>query len=297
MNNVYFIRHNFNDARENKIENEIRGILKKENCIAIHFNYNKILDEEWDNEVYSKDSKFKKAKEIFKNLKNDGGYVYAQYNIDDKITIGKIAPGSKIIYLEEFENKKQKGFEGFKCLRFSEPPKEYNPIELPVLFALRPIQQTIAKLNNTSAEIVRQIFENDKIDNELKYLSPKFQELLVQEWLRSEYSKDLKLKYQLILTGKDFPAVDIIGETFQGKILFGQVTYYKEVDNKNKFEKFKDLSRNSKNKHSIYVMFSREEKKKDDNDIIYISLDKIFNELNADSFYTNFIEKIFNGIR
>ena len=46
------------------------------------------------------------------------------------------------------------------------------------------------------------------------------------EWLRSDLApKHLKLKYQLLRTGGNFPNIDIYGVTFEGNELAAQVSY------------------------------------------------------------------------
>ncbi len=292
MDNVYFIRHNF--SVENKtIREKIRSILIKESCVAIHFNEDEIIDENWEDELNkTSQSEFKKAGNIFSKIKKEGSYVFAQYDgRSGEILIGKIPSQSKIVYLTTIRDN---NYKGYKCLKMKDV-KSFKLSKFPILFAIRPIQQTLAKMGDKSAEIIRQIYENGKLEADLSSLTPQFQELIVQEWLRSNLAEDLQIQYQLILTGKDYPSVDIIGKTLKGKILFAQVTYHNQLSNTNKFEAFEKLAIEDKNPEHIYVMFSKGEST---NTGAFISknLDEIFTELNKDKVYNTFIKNIFEGV-
>jgi len=298
MENVYFIRHNFGDAKEKGKEKELREILKANKCIAIHFDNKEPLDEEWEDAinkaVETKQTKFAKAAKIFQELKSNGGYVLTQYGSEEgKLFIGEIEPGTRISYLGDRLiklNDTNYKCDGFKCLRFSDV-KEFTISKFPVLFALRPIQQTIARIKR-GQKIVIDIFNNGAIKSELDYLPPKFQELIVQEWLRSSDAGKLQLKYQLILTGKDFPSVDLIGKTINNDILFVQVTYNKSGEDKSKFKAFNDLAIKAKENH-LYVMFSKEETSEKGN-FIFKNLDEVFHDLVKNN--SEFITDIFQGI-
>ncbi|MDI9365644.1 MAG: hypothetical protein QM541_11885 [Flavobacterium sp.] len=291
MRNVYFIRHNF--AVENlTMQNEVRHILIKEKCISIHFNNDEPSDECWENEIEKTNQpEFKKAGNTFSNIKKEGAYVFAQYDSKSgEMFIGKIPAASKITYLPEINTK----YKGYKCLQMQDV-KSFKLSRFPILFAIRPIQQTLAKMGEKSAEIIRQIYENGKLNENLSSLSPQFQELIVQEWLRSELAGDLQIQYQLILTGKNYPSVDIIGKTLKRKVLFAQVTYHDELSNKTKFEAFEKLANEDKNQEHIYAIFSKEKSAKKGK-IISKNLDEIFAELDKDKVYNTFIKNIFEGI-
>ncbi len=293
MENVYFVRHNFSSENLDN-QREVRVILKKEECIAIHFNEDEPLDEKWEVESEkTTDSKFKKAAKVYSQIKNSGGYVLAQYDgSSGEIYIGKVNSQSPIFYLPALTKKNLKGY---KCLKI-ENLKPFKLSKYPILFAIRPIQQTLARMGDIGTEIVKQIYETGKLKQELKFLTPQFQELIVQEWLRSEYAKDLQIKYQLILTGKDYPSVDIIGRTNNGETLFAQVTYHSESSNKKKFEYFQELAKKDKNPNNLYVMFSNQKVDLQNGEVIFKKLDAIFSELKTDEIYKMFLKNIFEGI-
>lgn len=296
MKNVYFIRHNFGDARKNGKEDELRKILRTNNCIAIHFNDEEPADEEWEDAINraeeaedAEKKRFVKAAKIFRELKKDGGYVLTQYETNGDFLIVKIEPGTRICYLKELSESNNSNFKGFKCLKFSKF-KVCRASEVPLLLAVRPIQQTIARMVK-GQKVVLNIFDGKKNEQDIAFLTPKIQELLVQEWLRSSDAKKLQIKYQVILTGKSYPFYDIIGRTILGKKLFAQVTYHDLSTKKSKFLAFQKLASKA-NENQVFVMFSRE-KSGERNGVIFKDLNEVLKDLLKSN--AEFIEEVFQG--
>ena len=140
--------------------------------------------------------------------------------------------------------------------------------------------------DKTPITLALQNFPNEKIED------------LCTLWLQSEYAdEDIRLEKVYIENGQlNFPVLDILGKTNSNNVLAAQVSY---TENENtilsKIEKLKMIKTEL---HLMFTKLSDEKYKKlstrgDFRDIMHISLDKVWTDLNNDCTLREKVEELF----
>jgi hypothetical protein len=219
MSDIYFIRHNFNDSDDRALW----AHCKTNRCIAIHFN------REGFHEFaqYSKENQqpnFKKAFRDLQTLSRQGGRVVAQF-ASNCFQIGIVQPGTPIVMHNYPDgNPPQNNF--YKTLAVQEMSDAFYYADYPLLSALRPPYQTIAKMSTVVANMFDHLLTGAPLDFTVSNLHPQMLELMCDECLRSDLCPaDLRIRYSLLRTGKTLPVIDMYALTREGKFLCMQVTH------------------------------------------------------------------------
>ncbi|EQA45562.1 hypothetical protein LEP1GSC050_2816 [Leptospira broomii serovar Hurstbridge str. 5399] len=175
-----------------------------------------------------------------------GGYVWSDYSSIGKSIIGRVNPLQEVIYRDvdvrsEFKDKPEfikNPKIKLKIIRLNREIQVVNSSDLLMAKARRPRQGTFVHWRSMNG-LLRRIIENKGIIKIEKWadLTPDQQEVVVAEYLRC---KKNPLKHLLMPIGRTLKGIDIYGYTENGKVLFCQVTNYKE-DSKAIKEKLKAI--------------------------------------------------------
>jgi hypothetical protein len=217
MSDIYFIRHNFDNDKE------VWEHCRTNHCIAIHFNREGFHEFE----QYSKENQqrnFKKAFQDLQTLSRQGGRVVAQYE-SNSFQVGIIHPGTPIVFHNLPDGSPpQDNF--YKTLAIADLSQQFYYADYPLLSALRPPYQTIAKLSPIAANIFDHLFNGIPLDFTVSNLHPQMLELMCDEYLRSRLCPpDLRLEFAMMRTGKTLPVIDLYAMTREGKYLCMQITH------------------------------------------------------------------------
>lgn len=143
--------------------------------------------------------------------------VIALYKHKHEARIGKIRRGTKSFDYLKNADIKMLQMHDFVTMNL----KKY-----PIFRSVLPMGNTVSPVKQREDFIRDYYYKKGKITIpvRLENVSPKLLELICTEWLRS-VSEIYKIKYQLLLTGGNYPDIDIYGVTANDKILAAQVSY------------------------------------------------------------------------
>lgn len=276
MEKIYFIRHNFKE-----LSPVIEEHCKKNNCVAIHFNTEFHLNFSDYSEEAKEKKNFKQAFSLFKELGQEGGIVVAEYK-NSEFYIGEVTPDTTI---EAFNYEKQSGKpdDYYKILNLQNIKGPFSYSDYPLVSALRPPFVTICGLNDFSKNIILHLYRNTALALNVKNLHPKMLEQMCEEWLRTDLAGELKIKFELLQTGKTLPTIDIYARTSKGKDLLVQITH---ASGKSKVLakaiKLKDyLTNRTGDRKSVGVFFAPAESERHlaEIDLVFISIESVFDQL------------------
>jgi hypothetical protein len=217
MNDIYFIRHSFNNAEA------VWKHCKEQQCIAIHFN--REAHEEY--ELYSKENQvagFKKAFADLQKLAATGGKVVVQFE-SSAFQMGIVSPGTPLTFYNFPDgNPAQDNF--YKTLRLARISPLFHYAQYPLLSALRPPFQTIARMSPVVANMFDHLLSGTPLDFTVGNLHPQMLELMCDEYLRTDWCpQEYRIQFALVRTGKTLPVIDMYAYTRQGQYLCMQVTH------------------------------------------------------------------------
>lgn len=283
----YFIRHT------NKIlvsRNDINKIWDQ-NKVAIHFPGEGKKDSESIKPTDYKKRSDRRAIKCFVELKENGGYIWAEYYTKDDVKIGKIKPNSFEIFESTWSrntSNRRKGDKAkLKTLQM-ENVRIVKPYEVMSLRAARPPHVTIVRWEAIGKRL-EHLVEKKPIDKNWDNLSTEQQETVCAEYLRSADLEECpKLEFLLLPIGRTLKDVDIYGYTKDGREIFAQVTHYKK-DNKNCKQKVEVLKRYRKREAHLVFFCDCNDVIKEDN-ILFIPTTKVLGWLKRNKTY---LEKLF----
>jgi hypothetical protein len=288
---TYFIRH----TKQLDISKDTLDNLIKNNLIAIHFPFEKSLDEEYDSKSINPDDydlrNHKEAIKTLNKLSNEGGYVCAEYWTVGGAKLGKVDPGTKIrIFEGEWGTKENR-----KAILKTLPLKNVRQIHLSeylIISSGRPRQGTI-KIWRNSGDRIKYLVENIPLKPTLFNLSPTQQEVFCSEYLR--YNLDTtgmlpSIESYLLPIGRTLIAVDIAGLSPKGQKIYAQVTYFSFEDSK---EKFNNLKRYL-SKDTQLILFCQCEKPQLIDNIIVYPLQLAFDIYSKSDVGKKWLKSIFN---
>lgn len=268
---VYFIRHNWYENNRTKIIDELYG--KRE--IAIHFE-NKGLD--LDEYIE------KGAKSALNNLINASQtdcIIVAAYKNKANILMGK--PNKAGITIEtRFSDDGKEQIE-LKIIQLEASSYEVKPEDMPLLSVLQPPFATMVQwhMGEIAVNSYYEYLESGQSQGakpvRWELLSAWHWEILCEEWLRIKN----ELKFKLFKTGKSMKHLDIIGKSFNGKLVLAQV---KRESTEAQFKDFRMYcSGSSLDGNSIYYFTSRDSiskfKTKVPNGINLVSLNDVYDDM------------------
>ena len=286
----YFIRHT------NKILVSADAIKKifAENKVAIHFPGSGKEDSKSINlKDYDKPGD-RRAIKCFKELSENGGYIWAEYYTCPKeVKIGKVKPNTKVGYIEtkwskDFENpKRKKGDRAILKMLQMENVITLKKGEVMELVAARPRMCTITKWKNIKGRL-KYYVEGIPIHENWDSLTTEQQEAVCAEYLRNPDIENCpKLDFLLLPIGRTLQDIDIYGCASDGKKIFAQVTYENIDSNgcRQKLEKLKKFS----GKENHLILFCNCENKDEKDDVLIIPVKKVFEWLKKN-------EKFFDSV-
>jgi hypothetical protein len=284
---VTFIRHNFDNSivmHEYCIENEY---------IAIHFTQEGHIDWE-DYSAQAKETKgFKRAFETLKNLGRIGGLVVAQYD-SRHFYVGQVNPGTGIrLYNFGHERGQQDNY--YKLLKLAERTVAHNYSDYPLLAALRPPYVTICKMSDYSRGIVYHLWDGTPLTPDLHNLHPKMLEQMCEEWLRTDYAGEYRIRYELLKTGETLPVIDICAETWSGHRLFAQVTFAegnKALSKARELKQYCDESASTMPTIGLFMGPETQQDKVTRLGLKYVSIGSVFEQFKATDLYGDMLDKM-----
>jgi hypothetical protein len=284
---VTFIRHNFDNAEQ------MHEYCIKNNYIAIHFTPEGHVEWSSYSEQAKKAKGFKRAFQALKDLGKHGGFVVAQYN-PQHFQVGQVNRGTEIeLYNYGREHGQQDNY--YKLLKLAKRTAAYSYPRYPLLAALRPPYVAICKMSDHSRGIVRHLWDGTPIERKLHNLHPKMLEQMCEEWLRTDYADDYRIKYELLKTGETLPVIDICAETRSGHRLFVQVTFAEGKQALSKARELKEYCDESASTMPTIGLFMGPEKQQDEVarlGLKYVSIESVFNQFDKTSFYGDMLDKM-----
>lgn len=287
----YFIRHTKKIAVS---EEDIQKIFEQDK-IAIHFPG----EEEQDSKsIEPSDYETKNARRAigsFKELNDNGGYIWAKYYSTDKIKIGEVQPGSFELFPTYWSGERRKpGEAGYrkigdkailKTLKMKNVSVLNRSEAIELARGIEPMYRTITRWRKIDNRLERRV-NHAPFDQEWKSLGTQRQETTCSEYLRKPDVKQCpKLEFLLLPIGGTLEDVDIYGLTEDGKKLFAQVTYYEKSDQQCK-QKIDGL-RKYQGKGIRLVFFCRCENISEEKGILFIPVEKVFEWLKKRPTYFN----------
>ena len=287
---TYFIRH----TKQLDINKETLNKILKDNLIAIHFPFEKSLDEKYDSESINPDDyhlrNHKEGIKTFNTLSVEGGCVCAEYWTIEGAVLGKVDPGTKIqLFDGRWGTKNRKAILKTLPLR---KIRRIHPSEYLIISSGRPRQGTI-KVWRSSGDRIKSLVENIPLKPVLSNLSPTQQEVLCSEYLRCNADPAGMLptiESYLLPIGRTLINVDIAGLSVEGKKIYAQVTYYSLNDSKEKFDNLKQYV--SKNTQAIF--FCQCQTPQIIDNIIVYPLQLAFDSYSKSEFGKKWLKSIFN---
>lgn len=224
---TYFIRHKSDDSHEIK---ELLG----NNLISIFYDnapWDAVSKKEFWDQIEHQDKKgskrysaYKTSVEYFKEISNNGGWIFSEYGSS------LLSSGKKGCLLGEI----RKGTEVkvHKDLNVTLQLANVTEIEYskyPVLLAIRPPFGTICSPNRkTYSTLAESLMLNKPLVPDLTLMHPTVVEQMCVEHLRLhglESDKEMRLDYLFLNVGKTMATYDIAGRINNGKKVFCQVKH------------------------------------------------------------------------
>jgi hypothetical protein len=272
--------------------------LWKHHKIAIHFpdvSYN--APEEVEDKVSLNEREYEypgaeRALPVFKEMNNDGGYIWAEFRNRRDIKVGKIVPNS----FEIFETKWAFGKFSYertaklKTLQIDKKSvKIITPSEALSLRAARPRRGTIMRWPSAKNRL-KFLVGGIPLEECWDSLFPSEQETVCSEYLRKPDVAECPVLERLLLpVGRTLKDVDIFGFATDKKMLFAQVTYCREEEAETKIDDLKAYG----NPNSHLVFFCNCEEVHIENGILFIPWKRVENWLKSDKTY---VQKLFSNI-
>jgi len=293
----YFIRHTKKIAVSKE---DIQKIFEQDR-IAIHFPGDGEHDSESiepsDYRNREKPNAYK-AMRCFKELNDNGGYIWAKYYTTDKVKIGEVQPKSyepfRTYWSLERRSRKpgEAGYRkiGDKAILKTLKIKNVSVLDpseaIEVAGGMTPPHVTITRWRKIGNRLER-LVNHAPFDQEWRSLGrTQRQETICSEYLRNpDVKRCPKLEFLLLPIGGTLEDVDIYGLTDDGKKLFAQVTYYEKSDRQCK-QKRDDL-RKYQGKGIRLVFFCRCENISEEEGILFIPVEKVFEWLKKRPTYFN----------
>ncbi|MHB8259617.1 MAG: hypothetical protein ACYDCN_00740 [Bacteroidia bacterium] len=296
---TYLVRINLKIIKENERNVARKDLPDNQKEIDNHFKNNlvsiNIRDYETEDKQYFED--FKNGKPNYKgskyisdfymlceDVKKDNVLVFATYPGHKESQLGIIRKGTTH-YSKRTDDENYHGvYYGFELIEV----KILENSENTMLLSAVPYYSTISHIVKHK-EWFNYKYNRMQLPLELKHLIPthKLIELMCLEWLRSDYCpKEWKIKYQLLLVGKNNAKIDIYGKTINDKTIACQVT---TTDEKKLIEKKgKELK---EVKSDFYILFHNGKKQNREE----ILLQEVWDDFEKDSEYKAMLETMIRG--
>lgn len=282
----YFIRH----TKELKVKSTDVDRLWRENKVAIHFPGKGEKDSTSINpDDYKGDPAAQMAMKVYKELNDNGGYIWAQYYTHKhQVKIGKIKPKNPKLFpatWEKHENPKRQ--EGDPAVLKSLQIVDVRTIDLTKsnywgFVAGQPRRGTLRKWREIDTRL-EELVENGRLRECWKNLWYAEQETVCSEFLRSGELKECpKLKFLLLPVGGTLEDIDISGYSEDDKMILAQVTNYEysHPTCRKKIQKLEEF--NNESHHLVFFCNCPPNEKKR---ILFVSNDRVFEWLKKNKGY------------
>jgi len=186
-----------------------------------------------ENDYHYYDPGLTRALRVFKEMNNNGGYIWAEFRNRRDIKVGKIVSNSFEIYetkwaANEFPYERTAKLKTLQIDRKS--VKIIAPSHAMSLRAARPRQGTIVRWPSAKNGL-KSLVEGMPLEECWDSLSPAEQETVCSEYLRKPDVAECPVLERLLLpVGRTLKDVDIFGYATDKKLLFAQVTYGEKVE-------------------------------------------------------------------
>lgn len=230
-----------------------------------------------------------RALRVFKEMNNNGGYIWAEYRDRRDIKVGKIVPNS----FEICETKwapNEFPYERTAKLKTLQMDKTsiriITPSQAMSLRAARPTQGTITRWPSAKNRL-KALVEGISMEECWDSLSPSEQETVCSEYLRKPDAAECPILEHLLLpVGRTLKDVDIFGYSTDKKTVFAQVTYGGKEEAGTKIQALKAYD--DLNSHLIFFCNCKEIQF--ENGILYIPWKRVENWMKSDKTY---MQKLF----
>jgi hypothetical protein len=138
-------------------------------------------------------------------------------------------------------------------------------------------------------------WDGTPLERELHNLHPKMLEQMCEEWLRTDYAGDYRIKYELLKTGKTLPVIDICADTRSGHRLLVQVTFAegnKALSKARELKEYCDESASTMPTIGLFMGPEKEQDKVTSLGLKYISIESVFEQFKASDFYGDMLDKM-----
>lgn len=277
---AYFIRH----TKGMTVVDEAIDCLWERNKIAIHFEDKESLDDR-DYKIPAA----KKAVRIFRELRDNGGYVWAEYRNRKDIKVGKIAPTRHHgVCKTKWVSSEKTAI--LKTLQIDEKSvRMITPTEAMAFRAARPPAVTISRWPSKK-DSLKSLVEREHLKESWDNLGTERQETVCAEYLRNPDAPECPvLEHLLMPVGRTLEHVDIYGYSTDKKMLFAQVTYSKKEDSGKKIQNLKAYG----SPHSHLVFFCNCERIEVEDGILFIPWRRVENWLKN---YKAYLHKLFADV-
>lgn len=284
----YFIRH----TEDMAVIEEAIDYLWKNDKIAIHFpdvSYEDPKEVEdhaslEENDYRYHDSGRPRALRVFKEMNNNGGYVWAEFRNGRDVKAGKIVPNSFVIYETKWSPNlfSYERIARLKTLQIDRKSvRIIAPSQAMSLRAARPRQGTITRWPSAGNRL-EYLVEGIALEKRWDSLSPPMQETVCSEYLRKpDFAECPVLERLMLPVGRTLKDVDILGCATDKKLLFAQVTYGKKAEAKTKIQSLEAYE----DSNSHLVFFCDCEAVHVENGVLFIPWKRVENWLKQDKEY------------
>jgi len=282
----YFVRH----TKKMAVVEAAMNYLWENDKIAIFFpdvSYDAPKEVEDKVSLNENDYEFpdaNRALPVFKEMNNNGGYIWAEFRNRRDIKVGKIVPNSFEIYetkwaANEFPYERTAKLKTLQIDRKS--VKIIAPSHAMSLRAARPRQGTIMRWPSAKNGL-KSLVEGIPLEECWDSLSPAEQETVCSEYLRKpDFAECPVLERLLLPVGRTLKDVDIFGYATDKKMLFAQVTYIRKEEARTKIQDLKAYG----NPNSHLVFFCDCDEIHAEDGILFVPWKRVENWLKNDKIY------------
>lgn len=234
-----------------------------------------------------------RALPVFKEMNENGGYIWAEFRNRRDIKVGKIVPNSFEIYEtkwapNQFPYERTAKLKTLQIDRKS--VKIIAPSKAMSLRAARPRRGTIMRWPSAKNRL-ESLVEGIPLEERWDSLFPAEQETVCSEYLRRPDVVECPVLERLLLpVGRTLKDIDIFGYAADKKMLFAQVTYGRKEEAGTKIQDLKAYG----DSNSHLVFFCDCEEIHVENGVLFIPWKRVEHWLKNDKTY---LQKLFENVK
>jgi hypothetical protein len=272
----YFIRH----TAVLSVQHEDLDRIWEQDKIAVHYPGDGVGPDSTslNPDHYEKDSE-KRSIRFFKELADNGGYVWAETRYRPTAKVGIVKPQEPDFVSAVWTTSTDLRYQGkegseatLKALQMVKV-REVPPGDAMSLRAARPPHTTISpwKICDPMLPV---LIRRKPVDRIWSNLYPTLQEVACAEFLRHhENPRYPTIDFLLLPVGKTLADVDIYGVDGHGNKIFAQVTYHKKGTKASK--KKEDILRNYRRPGNLLIYFCRCSEPAFEKDVLFVPVEEV----------------------